>query len=99
MQERPRQDVSDGVSWWCSTCKGRKTIQDVSFLRSNDIHAKVAANHIYVGMTVLCHRCCRGGRGGAPYSHLYVSVAARSVQYTPTANSNCAGGARCYCSN
>ena len=31
MQERPRQDVSDGVSWWCSTCKGRKTIRDGSF--------------------------------------------------------------------
>ena len=24
MQEGPRRDVSDGVSWWCASCKTRK---------------------------------------------------------------------------
>ena len=31
MTERPRSDVSDGVSWWCRGCKGRKSIRDGSF--------------------------------------------------------------------
>ena len=31
MQERPRRDVSDGVSWWCPQCKGRKSIREGSF--------------------------------------------------------------------
>ena len=26
MQERSRRDVSDGVSWWCESCKTRKSI-------------------------------------------------------------------------
>ena len=35
MQERPRRDVSDGVSWWCSSCKGRKSIRDGSFFNES----------------------------------------------------------------
>ena len=31
MVERRRSDVSDGVSWWCPHCKGRKFIRDGSF--------------------------------------------------------------------
>ena len=31
MVERRRSDVSDGVSWWCPHCKGRKSIRDGSF--------------------------------------------------------------------
>ena len=35
MTERPRPDVSDGVSWWCRTCKGRKTIREDSFFSNS----------------------------------------------------------------
>lgn len=28
---RKRSDVTDGVSWWCSRCKGRKSIREGSF--------------------------------------------------------------------
>ena len=35
MQERPRRDVGDGVSWWCSSCKGRKSIRDGSFFNKS----------------------------------------------------------------
>ena len=31
IKERPRNDVSDGISWWCRTCKGRKSIRCDSF--------------------------------------------------------------------
>lgn len=31
MEERPRLDVSDGISWWCRQCKGRKSIRTNSF--------------------------------------------------------------------
>ena len=31
MTEKSRNDVSDGVSWWCRRCKGRKTIREGSF--------------------------------------------------------------------
>ena len=31
MEERPHTDVSDGYSWWCRQCKGRKTIREGSF--------------------------------------------------------------------
>ena len=31
MQDRPRLDISDGRSWWCPRCKGRKSIRDGSF--------------------------------------------------------------------
>ena len=37
MQERPRPDVSDGVSWWCPQCKGRKSIRDGSFFSKSKI--------------------------------------------------------------
>ena len=32
MEERVRKDVSDGVSWWCKQCKGRKSIRNRSSL-------------------------------------------------------------------
>ena len=31
MQEVTRSDVSDGISWWCPQCKGRKSIREGSF--------------------------------------------------------------------
>ena len=31
MVERPRKDVSDGVSWCCPVCKRRKSIREGSF--------------------------------------------------------------------
>ena len=31
MVERRRNDVTDGVSWWCRTCKSRKSIREGSF--------------------------------------------------------------------
>lgn len=31
MEERPRSDVSDGVSWWCRACKTRCSIRKDSF--------------------------------------------------------------------
>ena len=31
MEERARKGVSDGVSWWCKQCKGRKSIRNRSF--------------------------------------------------------------------
>ena len=31
MEERPRGDVSDGVSWWCRTYKGKKSLWTNSF--------------------------------------------------------------------
>ena len=37
MQERPWPDVSDGVSWWCPQCKGRKSIRDGSFFSKSKI--------------------------------------------------------------
>ena len=33
MEERPRNDVSDGVSWWCRQCKTRKSIREGSFFQ------------------------------------------------------------------
>lgn len=35
MEERPRRDVSDGVSWWCRTCKTRCTIRKDSFFEKS----------------------------------------------------------------
>ena len=32
MEERPREDVSDGHSWWCRQCKTRKSIHVDSFI-------------------------------------------------------------------
>ena len=31
MEERPRNDVTDGVRWWCRQCKTTKSIRDGSF--------------------------------------------------------------------
>ena len=31
MEERCRNDVIDGVSWWCPQCKGRPSIREGSF--------------------------------------------------------------------
>ena len=31
MEERCRNDVSDGISWWCPQCKGRRSIREGSF--------------------------------------------------------------------
>ena len=35
MVERPRGDVTDGISWWCKICKGRKTIRDEIFFNKS----------------------------------------------------------------
>ena len=35
MRERPRSDVSDGVSWWCPQCKTRKTVRENSFFKNS----------------------------------------------------------------
>ena len=35
MEERPRQDVSDGYSWWCRQCKTRKSIRAGSFFEKS----------------------------------------------------------------
>ena len=35
MTEKPRSDVTDGVSWWCRRCKRRKTIRDDSFFNKS----------------------------------------------------------------
>ena len=40
MEERPRGDVSDGVSWWCRTCKGRKSIRTNSFFSKSKLTLK-----------------------------------------------------------
>ena len=40
MQERPRKDVSDQYSWWCSKCKGRKTIRTGSFFEKSKLSLK-----------------------------------------------------------
>ena len=62
MQECPRQDVSDGVSWWCSTGKGRKTIRDGSVFAKSQLTLQkcMAANHItqysstvYIGIALV----------------------------------------------
>ena len=37
MRERPRSDVSDGVSWWCPQCKSRKTVRDNSFFKKSHL--------------------------------------------------------------
>ena len=37
MVERPRNDVSDGFSWWCRQCKGRKSIRDGSFFSKSHL--------------------------------------------------------------
>ena len=37
MEERPRSDVSDGYSWWCRQCKGRKTIREGSFFSKSKL--------------------------------------------------------------
>ena len=37
MRERPRSDVSDGVSWWCPSCKTRKSIRAGSFFHKSHI--------------------------------------------------------------
>ena len=34
MVQRVRNDVSDGVNWRCTVCKGRKCIRDNSFSKS-----------------------------------------------------------------
>ena len=35
MEERPRQDVSDGYSWWCRQCKTHKSIHAGSFFEKS----------------------------------------------------------------
>ena len=35
MEERPRQDVSDGYSWWCRQCKTLKIIHAGSFFEKS----------------------------------------------------------------
>ena len=40
MQERSRSDVSDGKSWWCPQCKGRKLIRDGSFFAKSRLPLK-----------------------------------------------------------
>ena len=37
MRERPQRDVSDGCSWWCSTCKTRKSVREGSFFAKSRI--------------------------------------------------------------
>ena len=37
MCEHPRGDVSDGVSWWCPSCKTRKSIRSGSFFEKSHI--------------------------------------------------------------
>ena len=37
MEERPRNDVSDKFSWWCRTCKSRKSIREGSFFSKSKI--------------------------------------------------------------
>ncbi len=37
MVERPRADVSDKYSWWCPTCKTRKSIRVGSFFSKSKI--------------------------------------------------------------
>ena len=37
MAERPRNDVSDGFSWWCRQCTGRKSIRDGSFFSKSHL--------------------------------------------------------------
>ena len=37
MVEKPRQDVSDGYSWWCRSCKTRKSIRDGSFFAKSKL--------------------------------------------------------------
>ena len=37
MEERPRSDVSDGYSWWCRQCKGRKTIREGSYFSKSKL--------------------------------------------------------------
>ena len=37
MVERPRQDVSDGRSWWCRQCKTRKSIRNGSFFSKSKL--------------------------------------------------------------
>ena len=40
MQERPRNDVRDGKSWWCPQCKGRKSIRHGSFFAKSRLPLK-----------------------------------------------------------
>lgn len=35
MEERPRQDVSDGCRWWCQQCKTCKSIHAGSFFEKS----------------------------------------------------------------
>ena len=37
MREWPRSDVRDGVSWWCPSCKTRKSIRKGSFFEKSHI--------------------------------------------------------------
>ena len=37
VRERPRPDVSDGISWWCPSCKTRKSIRNGSFFQKSHI--------------------------------------------------------------
>jgi len=37
MEEWPRNDVSDGYSWWCRQCKGRKTIREGIFFSKSKL--------------------------------------------------------------
>lgn len=37
MEERPRKDISDGTSWWCKTCKTRKSIRQGSFFSKSKL--------------------------------------------------------------
>ena len=37
MHERPRNEASDGVSWWCPQCKSQKSIRDGSFFSKSHL--------------------------------------------------------------
>ena len=40
MRERPRKDVSDGVSWACPQCKTRKSVREGSFFKDSRLSLK-----------------------------------------------------------
>ena len=40
MQERSRNDITDGKSWWCPQCKGRKSIRHGSFFAKSRLPLK-----------------------------------------------------------
>lgn len=37
MRELVRKDVTDGYSWWCPQCKGRKSIREGSFFSKSKV--------------------------------------------------------------